>query len=441
MKASQFNFFTAASEGRRIAFNAVTCALAKIDDEYFNEYCLIEEGEETKSTSDPIKRNEIHQALVKGGFIFPGEALEEIDFISFAYNKRKYSDEILKLTVAPTLDCNFNCYYCYEKRVRKSKSYMTSKTQEELVQFIDVYLKVRKNLSVSWYGGEPLLATDTIYSLSESFLNLCKKKDCRYESDIVTNGFLLNRDTVDLLAKCEITHAQITIDGPREIHNSRRSTPNHSGTFDTIMKNIDYARKFMSISLRVNADKHNIEKVGDLLDYLKENGLTDNISVYMGRVVDCHKDFKQKHLNLLLEQEEYFKKMKEIFKKAIMEKNIVWFGPYPSPLVVPCGAVNVGTFAIDPLGYVYKCWEVIGVKEEAVFHVSKPEMINRQQLRWINRDAREDPECRECKFLPLCNGGCVLSAMKGEKNCTHWRYNLEGMLGILAYKYENLVKK
>jgi len=115
--------------------------------------------------------------------------------------------------------------------------------------------------------------------------------------------------------------------------------------------------------------------------------------------------------------------------------------PYPNPSVLPCGAVNVGTFAIDPDGYVYKCWEVIGIREEAVFHLAKPEMINKQQLRWINWDAKDDQECGDCKFLPMCNGGCVLAAMKGKKNCTHWRYNLEGMLGILAYKYENLVKK
>lgn len=441
MKASKYNFFTAATEGKRIAFNGVSCALARIDEEHFHEYGLIERGEEGKSTLEPIKKKEIYQALERGGFILADESLDEIDFFSFAYNKKKYSDEVLNLTIAPTLDCNFNCYYCYEKKVKKSKAYMSAKTQEELIQFIGFYLKGRRDLAISWYGGEPLLAIDTIFSLSGHFLALCKEKDCRYESSIITNGFLLSKETVDRLAQCKITHAQVTIDGPQDIHDARRQAPGHTGTFDTIMKNIDYARKFMTISLRVNVDKNNVETVGELLDYLKENGLTDNIGVYMGRVVDCHKDFSRQQMNLLLEQEEYFQKMKEVFKKAIMEKNIVWFGPYPSPRVLPCGAVNVGTFAIDPDGYVYKCWEVLGMREEAVFHLSKPEMINRQQLRWINWDARDDQECRECKFFPMCNGGCVLDAMKGKKSCAHWRYNLEGMLGILAYKYENLVKK
>ena len=57
MKASKYNFFTAASEGKRIAFNGVSCALAEIDEEYFHEYGLIERGEESKSTLDSIRYN------------------------------------------------------------------------------------------------------------------------------------------------------------------------------------------------------------------------------------------------------------------------------------------------------------------------------------------------------------------------------------------------
>ncbi len=127
MKHSNFNFFPVTKSGKRIAFNAVTCALATIDDEHFHEYMLIENGEEEKSTLSEERKKEIRQALLMGGFIYNDNAIDEIDIISFSYNKKKYSEEILNLTIAPTMDCNFNCYYCYEKKINKNKkSYMSS---------------------------------------------------------------------------------------------------------------------------------------------------------------------------------------------------------------------------------------------------------------------------------------------------------------------------
>ncbi|MCK4762293.1 MAG: SPASM domain-containing protein [Candidatus Aminicenantes bacterium] len=442
MKVSKYNFFAHTSDGERIAFNGISCSLAKIDDDHFNEYKLIESGEENKSRLSDEKKRKIHQALLKGGFIYPADSLDEIEGISFGYNKSKYADGLLNLTIAPTMDCNFNCYYCYEKwKKQRDKTYMNRDTENGLIKFADLFLANKRKLSVSWYGGEPLLALDSIYRLSESFIKLCEKKKCGYDSDIITNGYHLKPEVVDNLIKYKVRSAQITIDGPKDIHDSRRYDIEKGESFETIMENIAYAKKFMNVIIRINVDKKNSHRVEEFLDYLVGSNLTENIGVYMGRVYDCKQDPLSKHHNLLYESKEFFQKRKEILSKAILEKKLGWIGPYPSPLVLPCGAVNINTFVIASDGYVYKCWEVIGEKEEAVFHVSKPEIINKKLLKWVNWDPKDNEECRECKFLPLCNGGCVVTAMKGKNRCSYWKDNLSDMLGILAYKHEHLVGK
>jgi len=59
---------------------------------------------------------------------------------------------------------------------------------------------------------------------------------------------------------------------------------------------------------------------------------------------------------------------------------------------------------------------------------------------WDLNDPKNDTECKTCKHLPLCEGGCVLNAMRGKKSCSYWKDNLDDMLSVLAYKYQNLVK-
>lgn len=43
-----------------------------------------------------------------------------------------------------------------------------------------------------------------------------------YQADIITNGFYLSRKNAELLASLGVKTAQITLDGPPDIHDTRR---------------------------------------------------------------------------------------------------------------------------------------------------------------------------------------------------------------------------
>jgi uncharacterized protein len=85
-----------------------------------------------------------------------------------------------------------------------------------------------------WYGGEPLLAIDTIDYLTQEFLKLCGDK-VKYTAAMVTNGYNLNKDNVNRLKKLKVKRVQITIDGPKIIHDERRKLSNGKGSFDKII--------------------------------------------------------------------------------------------------------------------------------------------------------------------------------------------------------------
>ena len=58
------------------------------------------------------------------------------------------------------------------------------------------YVSVIKRFSVSWYGGEPLMALPIIEKLSEAFFRLCEENGVKYTESIVTNGYLLTKENL-----------------------------------------------------------------------------------------------------------------------------------------------------------------------------------------------------------------------------------------------------
>lgn len=100
--------------------------------------------------------------------------------------------------------CNLNCKQCYNDSGRKK----TSMTPEHWKNFSK---KVSNDLfSVTLSGGEPLLLGENlfelmdIFSASETWIN------------IISNGFLINREVAKRLAEYALGWVEISIDSPHE---------------------------------------------------------------------------------------------------------------------------------------------------------------------------------------------------------------------------------
>lgn len=170
-----------------------------------------------------------------------------------------YSKELLQLTILPTTECNFSCKYCYLKNVKKST--INQETISKLIKFIQ-NLNFYKKINIIWYGGEALLAFDKIIEITEKIKNLSKIKDKNIEidSELVTNGSLLNGEIIGKLNDVHINRIQITLDGPTKIHNRRRPFSDLSGSYSKILSNLDFLFKSNSeikVAVRINIDKEN----------------------------------------------------------------------------------------------------------------------------------------------------------------------------------------
>lgn len=105
---------------------------------------------------DPIELTdevEITSKLRKALFLIDNKGDDLLLYQSVIWNRRRTPD-VYNITIAPTMDCNFHCYYCFETPTKGLIS-------NETIRRISKYISETKDASVvnlTWFGGEPLLA-------------------------------------------------------------------------------------------------------------------------------------------------------------------------------------------------------------------------------------------------------------------------------------------
>jgi uncharacterized protein len=91
---------------------------------------------------------------------------------------------------------------------------------------------------VSFYGGEPLLRAGAIRRLVDELVH---DKEVSWQVSVVTNGTLLRRDIAVFLVENDVA-LQVSLDGPRHVHDRFRRFEDGSPTFDVVLANLSMLR-------------------------------------------------------------------------------------------------------------------------------------------------------------------------------------------------------
>jgi uncharacterized protein len=138
-------------------------------------------------------------------------------------------------------------------------------------------------LELDFFGGEPLGAWNTVKYVAGNAYELCQKHGVRFVGGMTTNSMLLHAGRLEWLALHGIKAFQITLDGPREIHDARRVSAQKTGSFDVIWQRLAMMRdsKFrdLDVTIRLHFDAYScpilLEQPG-FLDTVIETFLRDD---------------------------------------------------------------------------------------------------------------------------------------------------------------------
>ena len=423
MKASSYNFTFPYEDdpGKTVLYNSRTNALALIENEKYEEFQAF------CKNGCPIEDEELGKNLAYGGFLIDTD-VDELELLRFSLFRSRFDVNHMGLTIAPTSDCNFRCIYCYEKENLRCST-MTEEIQESVVNYVKRVAPIISDLHISWYGGEPLLALDIIERLTEDIVLVCKENKISYSASIVTNGYLLTPKVAKKLGELHISNIQITLDGSREQHDKRRILRGGGPTFDRIIENLKVSKADLPcrVSIRINVDKNNIAEADEVVKILIENDLRDICAPYLGMVENSNKTYHDSACFCVQE----FSELHYNFKTRNQASLI---GSYPQIVHNVCSADSISGIVIDSDGLIYKCWNDIGIKEQAIGSIQNDTAENeRVMLDYIMYDPTTDSECKSCKYLPLCMGGCPHRRIYApEIRCHTVRYTLDKYITTIA---------
>jgi uncharacterized protein len=433
VKASHYNHFIELKDGRTIlAYNSYSGALAEIEQENFVRVKqLLTNPNLCESTSD----REFLQCLQDGGFLIP-DMVDQAAAVMTKSRSVRLEGMLLALTIAPTLACNFACDYCFESR---SSLVMSEETQEALIRFADRHLVRAEALRISWFGGEPTLCFHLIEKLQYRFLELAEKHHTELvPGQIITNAYLLDETKAQRLKDLQVTHAQVTIDGPKEVHDARRKLRNGKGTFDRILENLSVVAGILSINVRINVDKENVDSACEVAEILQQKGILDKVRVTFAQVQSSGhtcSDIRDRCYDNAGFARTLVQIQNRLISKGICRVNSPRIGSGAT-----CGAVADGNFVVSPNGFLFRCWEDLSIDGEmSIGNLFSPVLEDRQKQNlhaYRSWDPFKLSECKSCKILPICLGGCPLSTLRATEathgDCAPWKYNLKDVIE-LAY--------
>ncbi len=313
-------------------------------------------------------------------------------------------NSVLNLTIVVNLDCNFACTYCYEGDM-KGNLYMSDTTAAGLIDFIKKkFTENKTSLLVDFYGGEPLLSTGRIVSISRAIQSFIESKGASYRFSLITNGSLLTRRVAEKLAPIGLENVKITIDGPAEIHDRNRPFKSGAGSFHTIIHNIQETCDLVSISIGGNYESHNYEKFPLLLDYLMSSGLTpDRLrGVKFDPVMKgpdqrpLYDHFKGGCTSIY---EPWIVRAEALLREEILKKG--YNTPKPRPMT--CMIESKDAYVVNFDGVLYKCPAFIGQKG---FSIGDLQTGVRDYTDLYKIGIWKNAKCAECEYLPMCFGGC-----------------------------------
>lgn len=408
MKTSNYNLFFKHKD-KFIGYNTLYNTFLIIDNQAFP--LLLKGMRNLLSFASACKNT--FQLLQDKKFIIDND-VDEIAIAKSVLYQTNYDNSKFRITINPTLNCNFHCWYCYETHAEGTK--ITVETKERILKFIKHTIDINaslKHLYLDWFGGEPLLYfKDVVSPILLETKKYAEAKGIEFISGFTTNGYLLTDDILDFCILYSAKNFQITLDGHKERHNQVRFTHSGSNTYDKIVHNIKSAIiKGANVNVRLNISSDTKADVVAILNSFK--GLEE-----------------QQLMNLHFSIHEVWQEREKVGGEIENILNLIRYYGFnaniyetsPHGISNTCYADKENEAVINYDGSIFKCTARNFLKENSEGYLTEDGKIewNSHYEKRKATSVFNYPECHQCSIMPICNAGCSQQQLEHPEHfCMH----------------------
>ena len=312
--------------------------------------------------------------------------------------------------IIPTLGCPSKCAYCWSSEV--GSPVMSIETVKDTVAWLKDFRS--DPVTFTFHGGEPLLAGADFYRQALPLLT-GELQHLEPNFALQTNLWKLTPELADVLAQYSIPIGS-SLDGPQELNDLQRS----EGYYEKTMRGYELAKEHgLQVQFICTFTSHSVQFKEDIFNFFLENGLTLKLHPALPSLRSNDPDkwalSPEKYGELLVYLlDKYLENMFQIEVRNINDYcRCVFTGRGTVCTFVDC---MENTFAVGPDGSIYPCYRFVGMPEYVMGHVrdrpSQKELAESAAgVRMLRFKEYVDQECKGCKHIRYCRGGCPYNAI------------------------------
>ncbi len=332
----------------------------------------------------------------------------------------KYADMALNAPIKAMClhvshDCNLRCKYCFAQTgdFGGDRMLMSPETGKRAMDYLIAHSANRVNLEVDFFGGEPLMAWDTVVETVKYARSIEKQHNKNFRFTITTNGILLDDEKIDFINR-EMSNCVLSLDGRKEINDNIRPCINGSGSYDIILpkfKKLVDGRGDKDYYVRGTFTKYNLDFAEDVLHINSlgfkqlsvEPVVADPSLPYAITEEDLPKIFSEyDRLEKIMEEQKLSGGKKFNFFHFMIDLDQ---GPCVIKRLRGCGCGNE-YIAVTPDGDIYPCHQFVGIEEWKMGSIFSDKLSQEIKDKFAKLHIYSKEQCGECWARFYCSGGC-----------------------------------
>lgn len=323
------------------------------------------------------------------------------------------SAQIKALCLHVSHDCNLRCKYCFASTGDFGTGHrmtMDFETAKKAIDFVIARSGKRRNIEVDFFGGEPLMAMDTVKRTVEYARSIEEKAGKCFRFTITTNGMLLNDENIEYINR-EMSNAVLSLDGRREINDDLRPTVGGKGSYDVIVPKFEKliaGRGTKDYYLRGTFTRFHKDFADDV-KVLASIGKNVSVEPVVGKEEDPYALQESDLPELKAEYERLAEYLREHRNVNFFHFNVdLSQGPCVIKRLRGCGA-GCEYVAITPDGDIYPCHQFVGNEEYKLGSLTDGSFDMEKSGRFAELNVYTREACRNCWARFYCSGGCSAS--------------------------------